>query len=73
MKKKIAPMWVLEEIKMIANESVDIFNYKDVTRHMEGLGRMAMVEWLLSNRELYTYCVLSSQYEEPGFYHEGFR
>jgi hypothetical protein len=73
MKKKIAPMWVLEEIKSISTGVVDIFDHKAVVSYMESVGKMFMVEWLLRNKELYTYCILSNQYEDPGFYHEGLR
>jgi hypothetical protein len=72
MKKKIAPMWVLEEIKDMLESGVDIYKVNLVRDHLESKSNMRMLEWLLGNRELYIYSVLSKQYEHPDFYYAGF-
>ena len=73
MKKKIAPLFVLECIKNMFEQGVDIFDIKAVKDHLIKVQNLNVVEWISGNRELYTYTVLSKQYEDPGFYYDGFK
>ena len=69
MKKKIAPKWVLQEVVDLIDQGVDVHDWEIVNDFLEGQSRFTMLDWIRHNRSLFTYCVMSKQYDHIEFYH----
>lgn len=72
MKKKIAPKWVLTTISAMENKGVNIYDWEDVKSFLMCSYMFDMLEWISDNRQLFTYAVMSKQYEDIDFYHGKF-
>ena len=69
MKKKIAPKWVLREVVDLIDQGVNVHDWEIVNDFLEGQLRFTMLDWIRHNRSLFTYCVMSKQYDHIEFYH----
>jgi hypothetical protein len=69
MKKKIAPKWVLQEVVDLIDQGVNVHDWEIVNDFLEGQLRFTMLDWIRHNRSLFTYCVMSKQYDHIEFYH----
>ena len=72
MKNKIAPEWVLQALKAIKQEGVDLYSWSNVTEYCTSIGWFDMLDWIRDNRDMFTYVVMSEQYEYIDFYHGTF-
>jgi hypothetical protein len=59
MKKHIIPTKMKLITKQIKEQGGDIYSFKYVLEYLTRQNEITMVEWLISNREIYTYYVLS--------------
>lgn len=64
MKKQIMPSKMKEIINIINQQGGDIYSFKYVTDYLTRQNELTMLEWLISNREVYTYYVLSEHGRE---------
>ena len=48
-----------EITKQITEQGGDIYSFKYVVEYLTRQNEITMLEWLISNREVYTYYVLS--------------
>lgn len=72
MRKKIAPKWVLTTIQSMNSRGVDIYDWEEVKSYLTHAYMFDMLEWIKDNRQLFTYAVVSKQYENVDFYHGEF-
>lgn len=59
MKKQIIPTKMKEITNQIKKQGGDIYSFKYVFDYLTRQNEITMLEWLISNREVYTYYVLS--------------
>lgn len=59
MKQQIIPSKMKEITKQITEQGGDIYSFKYVVEYLTRQNEITMLEWLISNREVYTYYVLS--------------
>jgi len=69
MKKKIAPRWVLMEILDLLSDGVNIYSWEDTCDYLQRQNRFTMLDWIRDYRQLYTYSVMSKQFEKVDFYY----
>jgi len=59
MKQTIIPTKLKEITKQISKEGGNIYSFQYVIEYLTRQNEITMLEWLISNREVYTYYVLS--------------
>jgi hypothetical protein len=59
MKKVLIPTKIKEITNLIKQQGGDIYSFKYVCEYLSRQNEITMLEWLISNREVYTYYVLS--------------
>jgi hypothetical protein len=53
------PTKLIEIIQQINKEGGDIYSFKYVKEYLSRQNEITMLEWLISNREIYTFYVLN--------------
>lgn len=59
MKNNIIPTKMKDLTKQIKEQGGDIYSFKYVIDYLTRQNEITMIEWLISNREVYTYYILS--------------
>jgi hypothetical protein len=62
MKNKNIPNWVIFEIQDLVDQNIDVHDWEAVKFFLRSEYRFTMLEWILSNRDKYYYCILSRQF-----------
>jgi hypothetical protein len=59
MKKQIMPSKMKEITSEIKEKGGDIYSFKYVVEYLTRQNEITMLEWLISNREVYTHYIIS--------------